>query len=159
MKRFQVLIFLLALSATATAQYGNYNQNSVRNNSMVPAHQETPKEPTAAEIEKDRTTKVEKYMSTLKADLNLDELQFIAIKNELIASSKRMDIVLKSEYSDEEKGNEIRSAQEKLEKTILSYLDASQKDKYQLLKVQKSNKKDEKKDKKKKEKTTENKDQ
>jgi hypothetical protein len=59
----------------------------------------------------------------------------------MINSSKRMDIVLKSDYSDEEKNAEMKSIQETMEKTILSYLNPSQKEKFALLKTQKPEKK------------------
>ncbi len=158
MKSFKLVFFLLLFSTFgATAQYGNYSNGGpgvIRNNGMPPT-QQTPKEPTPEEIEKNRTEKIESYMSHLKVDLTLDDLQYIAIKNELTSSSKRMDIVVKSTYSDEEKTNEIKAIQEKMEKTILSYLNTTQKEKYQLLKIQKPDKKDEKK-KKKKEKEKEN---
>ncbi len=151
MKSFKIALFFLLLSTiSANAQYGNgyYRPNSgpgvIRNNGMPPT-QQTPKEPTPDEIEKNRTEKIESYMSHLKTDLSLDELQYIAIRNEITASSKKMDIVVKSEFSDEEKTNEIKSIQEKLEKTILSFLNTTQKEKYQLMKVQKPEKKDEKK--------------
>jgi len=160
MKSFKILFYLLLLSTVSvSAQYGNgyYRPNSgpgvIRNNGMPPT--QTPKELTAEEIEKNRTERIDSYMSHLKNDLNLDELQYIAIKNELTASSKKMDIVAKSEFSDEDKTNEIQSIQAKLEKSIMSYLNPTQRDKYQLLKVQKSEKKDEKKKKKGKDKEQE----
>ena len=56
------------------------------------------------------------------------------------------------ELSDEEKNSELKSIQEKIEKTILSYLNPAQKEKYQLLKIQKPDKKEDKKKKKSQEK-------
>lgn len=154
MKSFKVaLIFLFLSTHFMNAQFSNNNGNTgvMRNNGM-PNVQPAQKEPSPEDIEKNRTQKIDYYMKHLKVDLSLDELQYIAIKNELTATSKRMDIVAKSDYSEEEKNNEIKSIQEKLEKTILSYLNPSQKEKYQLLKTQKPSKKDEKKKKKEKEK-------
>lgn len=156
MKSFKIIFFLLLLCAIdANAQYGYGNNGYNRSNAgpgvirdRNPTAQQTPREPTPEEIEKNRIEKIESYMSHLKVDLTLDELQYIAIKNELISNSKRMDIVVKSEYSDEEKTAEIKSIQEKMEKTILSYLNPGQKEKYELLKTQKPEKKDEKKKKK-----------
>lgn len=151
MKSFKITFFcLLFFAIGANAQYGynNAGPGVIRNNGM-PNTQQTPKEPTPEEIEKIRTEKIDSYMSKLKTDLTLDELQYIAIKNELTASSKRMDIVVKRDnYTDAEKTTEINSIQEKMEKTILSYLNASQKEKYELLKTQKPDKKEDKKKKK-----------
>jgi hypothetical protein len=136
------LICFLFFTVEANAQFGNPNGNqSMNRNNRMPSTQSTPKEPTPAEIEKNRTAQVDRYMTTLKTDLSLDELQYIAIKNEMINSSKRMDIVLKSDYSDEEKNAEMKSIQETMEKTILSYLNPSQKEKFALLKTQKPEKK------------------
>ncbi|MEK8180890.1 hypothetical protein WMW71_11115 [Flavobacterium buctense] len=137
-----LLICFLFFTTGVNAQFGNPNgtQGMNRNNRM-PSTQSTPKEPTPAEIEKNRTAQVDRYMATLKTDLSLDELQYIAIKNEMINSSKRMDIVLKSDYSDEEKNAEMKSIQETMEKNILSYLNPSQKEKFALLKTQKPEKK------------------
>lgn len=161
MKNFKILFVLLLFSAIdASAQYGygygnGYRSNAgpgvIRNNGM-PNTAQTPKEPTAEEIEKNRIEAIDKYMTLMKTDLTLDELQYIAIKNELVSSSKKMDIVTKKEFSDEEKMNEIKSIQEKTEKAILSYLNPSQKEKYALLKTQKHERKDEKKKRKEKEK-------
>jgi hypothetical protein len=142
MKNLKItFICFLFFTVGANAQFGNPNGQGMNRNNRMPSPQSTPKEPTAAEIEKNRTAQVERYMSTLKTDLSLDELQYIAIKNEMISSSKRMDIVLKSDYSDEEKNAEMKSIQETMEKTILSYLNASQKEKFALLKTQKPEKK------------------
>jgi hypothetical protein len=142
MKSFKVaLIFLLLSSLTVNAQYGNNGNSGMRRNNGMPNTQPAQKEPTQAEIEKNRTAQIDSYMSVLKTDLTLDELQYIAIKNEMTATSKRMDIVVKSAYSDEEKAAEIKSIQENMEKTILSYLNTSQKEKFALLKSQKPDKK------------------
>ncbi len=145
------LLCLLFSTIVANAQYGNYSPNAgqgmVRNN-RIPNTQQTPEAPTPEEIEKNRIEKIESYMTQLKKDLTLDELQHIAIKNEITTNSKRMDILVKSDYTDEEKTSELKSIQEKMEKTIMSYLNPTQKEKYQLLKTQKPNKKDEKKKKK-----------
>lgn len=151
MKSFKIVLFFLLLSAVeATAQYGygnNYGMGMNRNMG-TPNTQQTPKEPTPEEIEKNRNERIEGYMKLLKKDLTLDELQYIAIKNEVTTNSKRIDILLKSDLSEEEKNNELKSIQEKIEKTIMSYLNPAQKEKYQLLKTQKPDKKEEKKKKK-----------
>jgi hypothetical protein len=89
-------------------------------------------------------------MVRLKAALTLDDLQYIAIKNDILASSKRMDIVMKSSNSEEDKAEEIRATQEKTEKSINSYLNAEQREKYKLFLEEKNSKKKEKDKKKKK---------
>lgn len=151
MKSLKIILFFLLLCAVeATAQYGYGNNYGMGLNRNIgnPNTQQTPKEPTPEEIEKSRNERIEGYMKLLKKDLTLDELQYIAIKNEVTTNSKRIDILLKSDLSEEEKGNEMKSIQEKIEKTIMGYLNPAQKEKYQLLKTQKPEKKEEKKKKK-----------
>lgn len=152
MKSIKILLFFVLFSVVeAHAQYGYGNNPGMgmnRTNNGMPNTQQTPKEPTPEEIEKNRNEKIQAHMLILKKDLSLDELQYIAIKNEVTTSSKRIDIMLKSELSDEEKNSELKSIQEKTEKTILSYLNPAQKEKYQLLKIQKPDKKEDKKKKK-----------
>jgi hypothetical protein len=161
MKNLKIVLFFVLFSileSQAQYGYGNgyYGSNAgpgvIRNN-RIPSTQDTPKEPTPEEIEKNRVEKIDGYMALLKKDLTLDELQYIAIKNELISNSRRMDILVKkNELSEEEKMAEFKSIQEKMDKTILGYLNPAQKEKYLLLKAQKAEKKDEKKEEKKKKK-------
>ncbi|MBF6641127.1 hypothetical protein IVB69_06520 [Flavobacterium sp. J49] len=144
MKSLKIILFFVLFSAVqshAQYGYGNSGMGMNRTNNGMPNTQQTPKEPTPEEIEKNRNEKIQGYMLLLKKDLTLDELQYIAIKNEVTTNSKRIDILLKSELSDEEKNNELKSIQEKMEKTILGYLNPDQKEKYQLLKIQKPDKK------------------
>jgi hypothetical protein len=136
---------------SVTAQYGNYGG---MRNSGIPNSEPTASKPTPAEIEKHREERIAIIMNKLKTDLTLDELQFIAIKIDITNSYKSMEIVLKSENSEEDKGKELKAIQEKTEKSILSYLNAIQREKYELSKLEKNNKKEDKK-KKKKEKDTE----
>ncbi|WP_162127410.1 hypothetical protein [Flavobacterium phycosphaerae] len=156
MNAFKVLFLGVLLYATnATAQYGNNYGYGSRNNNM-PAVQQTPEKATPAEIEKARNERVDKIMTRLQSELILDELQFIAIKNDITSSTKSIDIVMKSENSDEDKNKEIKAIQDKTEKSILSYLNPSQKEKYQKMKEDRAVGKSEKKKKRKdKEETTE----
>lgn len=157
MKTFKIVFFSLLISSTsASAQMGN-NMNNMNNrvlnqNNTMP--NSSPAQPTAADIEKNRNERIEGFMVRLKAALTLDDLQYIAIKNDIMAASKRMDIVMKSSNSEEDKAEEIRATQEKTEKNINSYLNTEQREKYKLFLEEKNSKKKEK-DKKKK-KTEEN---
>jgi hypothetical protein len=150
MKTFKIVFFSLLISSiSASAQMGNNMNNRVLNqNNTVP--NPSPAAPTAADIEKNRNERIEGFMIRLKAALTLDDLQYIAIKNDILASSKRMDIVMKSSNSEEDKAEEIRATQEKTEKSINSYLNAEQREKYKLFLEEKNSKKKEKDKKKKK---------
>ena len=77
MKTIKLLLFLLLISYGASSQnYYGVNRDLIDNS--------TPKKATTQEIEKDRNEFVDNYLIKLKAVLNLDELQVIAIKNEIL---------------------------------------------------------------------------
>lgn len=84
---------------------------------------EIPAEETAAKI-------VEK----LKPELNLDELQGIAIANILTSSIKAQGVILKKETSDEDKTNDIKALSDTTDRKIMEMLNKEQKEKYTLLK-------------------------
>ena len=153
MKTFKILFICLFLSnLSAVAQFGNINGNrmgGVDRSNQIPQSNE-PKEPTPEEITSARNMRVDNIMKQMKEELTLDDLQCIAIRNELIANSKSIEILIKSEISEEDKTKQFQSIQEKTEKIINSYLNSSQKEKYQILKDEKALGVDTKKSKKKK---------
>jgi len=153
MKPLKILFFgLILTSMSVTAQFGNPYGNrygGMNSTNQIPQSNE-PKEPTAAEIEKARTARVDNIMKQLKEDLTLDDLQYIAIRNELIANGKSVEILMKSEISQEDKTKQMQAIQEKTEKAITSYLNPKQKEAYQKLKDDKALGIDTKKEKKKK---------
>jgi hypothetical protein len=149
MKTFKILFICLFLSnLSALAQFGNINGNrmgGVDRSNQIPQSNE-PKEPTPEEIANARNNIIKR----MKEDLNLDDLQCIAIRNELIANSKSIEILIKSEISEEDKTKQFESIQEKTEKIINSYMNSSQKEKYKVIKEEKALGVDTKKSKKKK---------
>ena len=153
MKTLKLIFFTILLySITASAQYG-YNPNGItgrlRNN--YPQTQSSPTKPSTEDIENEKNKKVDQIMAKLKEELSLDELQFIAIKNEITSSTKNIEIVLKKENSEEDKSNDIKAIKEQTDKNINSYLNAGQKEKYLKLKEENALNKEAKKKKKKKE--------
>lgn len=148
MKTFKILIFFLLLCSFNGFSQGNFRGNNSMVNRDIGRTNSSPSKPSAEEIEKVRTERVEKFVMELKGDLTLDELQVIAIRNEITSNSKNMDIVLKKENSEEEKAKEIKALMEKSEATINSYLNKDQKEKYLLHKESSKNKKKDKKGKK-----------
>ena len=78
----------------------------------------------------------------------MDELQAIAIKNEILTNSKNIDIVMKKEDSNEVKEKEVKALMDKTEVVINSYLNKEQKEKYLIFKANKKEKKKDKKSKK-----------
>jgi len=143
------LLSTVLFTATVSAQYNSYNNNSRygRYGTMVDHGMPTrsPAKLSPQDLEKDRNEKIEKVVLKLKEDLTLDELQVIAIRNEIISSSKNMEILMKSESTEEEKLNKYKESQEKLDKAITSYLNTAQKEKFQKLKEEKVTNKDKKK--------------
>lgn len=153
MKHLKTLIIISLLTSANT--FGQYYNGLDRRIGATPTNQQGPKQPSAKEIEESRNEQIEKQMIRLKEDLKLDDLQFIAIKNEILKSYKQVDILLKKEFSEEDKNTQMKAIQENTEKTVLSYLNAEQKEKYMALKTEKPKKKDDKKKKKESEKATE----
>jgi hypothetical protein len=103
-------------------------------------------------------------MEQLKKELSLDELQTIAIRNEVITNRKNVEILMKKESSEEEKSKQIKAMMDRTDVTINSYLNKDQKEKYKILtekmksgKKIKKGKKEEVKDEIKEDKTTEEK--
>ena len=151
MKTFKIFFFsLFLITISASAQYNNgYNNGygGMRNNG-IPS---SPSKPNPENIEKERTERIEKIVSKLKEDLSLDELQVIAIRNEVAKSNKSIEILMKSEISNEDKTAEYKAIQENVDKNITSYLNPIQKEKFQKLKEDSITKKGDKKRKKDKE--------
>ncbi len=120
-------------------------------NRNAPRTYTNPVKPSAVEIEKAKANQVDKYIAYLKTELTLDELQVIAIKNEIASNLKNIDIVAKKETSEEDKAKEIKALTDRTEIIIISYLTTEQKEKYKALMEErrsgKKNKKDKKKDK------------
>ncbi len=86
--------------------------------------------PSTEEIEKVRTDNLNKSIEKLTKDLKLDDLQVIVIRKEIEASSKSIYAITKKEGSDEEKIREVEAINEKTDRTINTFLNAEQKEKY-----------------------------
>ncbi len=144
--QFYLLISILVLSGTSSvAQYGNGgmyggngmygggmgggmnrmgNQQSIQNTNNY-GRSKSPEE-----IEKERIENLNKSIEKLTKDLNLDDLQVIVIRKEIEASAKSIFAVSKSESSNEDKMKEIDAINEKTDRTINTFLNPEQKDKY-----------------------------
>lgn len=150
MKTFKILAYCLLLSSTsAFSQYYNNYDNRFGVDRSIGRSYSKPKEATPEEIEKDRSERVEKFLTTLKEELKLDDLQVVVIRNELAANSKNIEIVMKKENVVEEKSKEIKAMMDKTEVVIKSYLNKVQKEKYVVLMEQLKTNQKEKKSKKK----------
>ena len=126
MKLFKTILFcLLLFGITASAQIG-YGNNRNRNSENY----QNESKPDPKEIEKQKAENINKFVAKLKEALVLDELQVIAITNEITSSNKNMEIVMKKESSEEDKVKEMKAITDRTEKTITSYFNTTQKEKY-----------------------------
>ena len=85
MKSLKIVFYtLLFTSFGAFAQYGNnmYNKNYGVNRNIGRTYSSPPTN-SPAEIERNKKEQLDKFMEKLKKDLTLDELQMIAIQNEI----------------------------------------------------------------------------
>lgn len=118
---------------------GSMGMSQVDQNAMKP--KEIPVEVTVGKI-----------MEKLKPELNLDELQTIAIANVYTDIIKSQTAIMKDEkLSQQEKSDEIKALFEVNERKVNEYLNEEQRQKYKALKEERGNNKKEKKKKSKKE--------
>ena len=150
---FFVLAFITLSVNTTFAQYGYGNGygngygGGMNRNSMSQMDQ-TPSKPKEIPVE----VTVSKIMEKLKPELNLDELQTIAIGNVYTDIIKSQTAIMKDKkLSQEEKSNEIKVLFEVNERKVNEYLNEDQKLKYKALKEERGRNKKEKKKKSKKE--------
>ncbi len=162
MKTLKTLLFsLLILSSAGFAQ--NFNQNGYGVNQDL-GRNSSPSKPSQQDIDENNSKQLDRFMEMLKKELSLDELQTIAIRNEVITNRKNVEILMKKENSEEEKSKQIKAMMDRTDVTINSYLNKDQKEKYKILtekmksgKKIKKGKKEEVKDEIKEDKTTEEK--
>lgn len=148
MKTIKSILFAIAIlfSFTVSAQYGGYggmnggyggmnrgygsgygtSRMGMQNGSGFP------NAGTHTVTEKEKEEKIDKIVEKLKTDLELDELQVFAIKNEVVNNSKAMEKIMadKEEKSQEEKEKEALALNEKTDRNILGFLSKEQKEKY-----------------------------
>lgn len=149
MKNFKILFYgLLIASVNAFSQ--NYNRNGYGVNHDLGRGYSKPSTPDAAEINEYKSKQLDKFMEMLKKELSLDDLQVIAIRNEVSMNNKNVEILLKKETSEEEKSKEVKAMMDRTEVIVNSYLNPQQKEKYKVLeermkagkKIKKSKKED-----------------
>lgn len=148
MKTIQLLLVLTVIilcSTTVSAQYGSngygnngyggggYGSNNGRMSQMNQTRE--PEKPKEIPVE----VTVAKIMEKLKPELNLDQLQEIAIGNVLAESIRSQGILLKAETGQEQKVKEIQALSEVTDRKIKEFLNEDQKIKYKELNEQSKN--------------------
>ncbi len=151
MKYFQILfVFTLMLlcNTNVFAQYGNngygnngygrggFGSNNGRMGQMNQGQQER-EAPKEIPIE----VTVGKIMEKLRPELNLDQLQEIAIANVLAESIRSQGILLKAETPQEQKFKEIKALSEVTDRKINEFLNDDQKVKFKELNEEGNNSK------------------
>ena len=125
MNTFKILFFFIFItSLNVSAQIGTNNRGRMQNNYSNPS------KPTTSDIEKEKEKILDNFMTQLKKELILDDLQYIAIKNEIASNSRKTDVILKSQESYEDKAKEIEFSKEDTDKKIINFLSSKQKEKY-----------------------------
>ena len=131
MKTLKILLFsLLIMSSAAIAQ--NFNQNGYGVNTDL-GRNSSPSKPSQQDIDENNSKQLDRFMEQLKKELSLDELQTIAIRNEVTTNRKNVEILMKKENSEEEKSKQIKAMMDRTDVTINSYLNKDQKEKYKIL--------------------------
>ena len=140
-----VITFVLLSVHTISAQYGNggynngygngngYGGNRRMNSGMDQAR--TPEKPKEIPVE----VSVAKIMETIKPELNLDELQVVAMSNIFIESFRTQGMLLKAETSQEDKIKNIEALSEVTDRKLMALLNEDQKEKFIILKKEQKN--------------------
>ena len=133
-------LFLFSID-TMNAQFGNSgfgNGNNRSNNGLNQINQDIPEDkPEEIPIEK----RVSDIMERMKPDVNLDELQVIAISNVLKESIREQGILLKQKFSEEDEIKNFKALSEVTDRKIVAFLNKEQKEKYFVFKETKNTKK------------------
>jgi hypothetical protein len=134
-----LLVFTLLCINTVSAQYGNGYNNGYggggygrgggmgMDRSMMQGPQSSPSKP--KEVPAEETAA--KIVEQMKPEVNLDELQAIAITNVLADSMKEQGVLLKNESSSQdEKIEQMKALRESTNKKITAFLNPDQVAKY-----------------------------
>ncbi|MEO7976808.1 hypothetical protein [Flavobacterium sp.] len=132
-----LLVFTLLIFNSVSAQYGNGYNNGYGNNgygrgggmdrSMMQGQQSSPSKPKEVPVEETAA----KIVEQMKPEVNLDELQAIAIANVLADSMREQGVLLKNESSSQDqKIEQITALREATTKKINAFLSPAQIEKY-----------------------------
>ena len=132
-----LLVFTLFCINSVSAQYGNgynngyggngYGRGGGMDRSMMQGPQGSPSKP--KEVPPEETAA--KIVEQMKPEVNLDELQAIAITNVLADSMREQGVLLKNESSSQdEKMEQMKALRESTTKKITAFLNPNQVEKY-----------------------------
>jgi hypothetical protein len=134
-----ILAFVILSLNSVSAQYGNGYNNGYGNGyggrgggmgmdrSMMQGPQSSPSKPKEVPVEETAA----KIVEQMKPEVNLDELQAIAITNVIADSMREQGVLLKNESSSQdEKIEQINALREVTTKKITAFLNPGQVEKY-----------------------------
>ena len=134
-----LLVFTLFCINSVSAQYGNGYNNGYGGNgygrgggmgmdrSMMQGPQSAPSKPKEVPVEETAA----KIVEQMQPEVNLDELQAIAITNVLADSMREQGVLLKNESSSQdEKMEQMKALRESTTKKITAFLNPDQVEKY-----------------------------
>lgn len=116
---------ILFFSLTIYSQNQNRRQNDRNTNN---------KEISKEDREKIKEKSIENSITKLKIDLDLDELQAIAVKQIITESIRTENIIMKKEENEEDKMKSLQILTENTDSKINSILDKNQKEKFIVIK-------------------------
>jgi len=120
-----ITLMILFFSLTIYSQNQNRRQNDRNTNN---------KEISKEDREKIKEKSIENSITKLKIDLDLDELQAIAVKQIITESIRTENIIMKKEENEEDKMKSLQILTENTDSKINSILDKNQKEKFIVIK-------------------------
>jgi len=120
-----ITLMIIFFSLTIYSQNQNRRQNDRNTNN---------KEISKEDLEKIKEKSIENSITKLKIDLDLDELQAIAVKQIITESIRTENIIMKKEENEEDKMKSLQILTENTDSKINSILDKNQKEKFIVIK-------------------------
>ena len=124
--KLAIICILLLSSFTTFAQVSYSRPDQVKSQAEIQGEQKVRQK----EYEKQKSKMVEESISSLKDELQLDELQFIAIRQIILESVKTEGIILKKEGNDEDKIEALKALSETTDIKVKGLLTPSQIEKF-----------------------------
>lgn len=126
MKNVKLILSCLVLLTALSVSAQNYGRNSNINRNIASENSKLENDRYKEEYEKEKQKNVQKSIEKLKTDLQLDELQTIAVKQIITESIKTEGIILKKEGTDEDKMNAIKGLSETTDIKVKAILNKEQ---------------------------------
>ncbi len=134
-----MLGFFLLFSLTIMAQVDR--RNDIRSKTEMEGEEKSRQK----EYEKERGKSIENSINSLKEELSLDELQFVAIRQIILESARTEGIIMKKEDSDENKMKALTALSDTTDAKVRALLNPDQIEKLETYRLNPNKKKKNKK--------------